>query len=290
LLHKDTPSTSYKYLLQGLTLSDFFLLTISTVRTLGNLHIMNPNNQNFQTLIFFWDWICTSGTKYFTVAISFERFCVVTFPLKAHRLITPGRSKLFAIFVLIFVILLSCLSYIYVNYIDATSFNVYAAIVLHFTPFITVLIFNLLIFLALRRFKKMRKSLTESSSSNSKEDSATPMLFAVVVVFGVCYTFEFIRRIMNFAWPEYMSQHEYYDYTINHLADILYVLNSSVNFFIYCLLGKSFRAVIVKVLNSVGCGIITKIWGRKEVQGKLGSLSDASTVSYAKSSTTVSAA
>ncbi|CAL8121268.1 unnamed protein product [Orchesella dallaii] len=206
LFHKDTATTSYKYLLQGLTLSDFFLLTLSTLRTLGNLEILNPNNQHFQIGIFFWDWICTSGTKYFTVAISLERFFVVTFPLKAHRIITPKKSKLFAGFVLIFVLGLVCFSYVYVNYIDPTSFNVYAAVVLHFTPFIIVLIFNVLIFLALRRYKKTRATLTHSSSSpsESKEDSATPMLFAVVVVFGVCYSFEFYRRVLNFARPEYM--------------------------------------------------------------------------------------
>ncbi|CAL8121266.1 unnamed protein product [Orchesella dallaii] len=122
----------------------------------------------------------------------------------------------------------------------------------------------------------MREALTESSSqSDSEEDSVTPMLFAVVVVFGVCYSFEFYRLVLNFARPEYMSQFKYYDYTINHLADIFYVLNSSVNFCIYCLLGKSFRTVFLKVMSSIGCGWCCGI--TKESPGRKISSSDALT-------------
>lgn len=72
----------------------------------------------------------------------------------------------------------------------------------------------------------------------------TKMLFAVVLIFGFCYLFEFVRRIMNFAWSEYMNTYNYYDYIINVLADIFYVLNSSVNFVIYCVMGRRFRDIV----------------------------------------------
>lgn len=75
------------------------------------------------------------------------------------------------------------------------------------------------------------------------------MLFTVVLVFGISYSFEFVRRMMNYVWKDYMEAHDYYDYTINNLADIFYVLNSSSNFVIYCVMGKRFRDVCCKVFK-----------------------------------------
>ena len=45
----------------------------------------------------------------------------------------------------------------------------------------------------------------------------------------------------------------YYDYPLNHLADIFYVLNSAVNFIIYFLMGTSFRSQFLKLGKSI-CG------------------------------------
>jgi hypothetical protein len=88
----------------------------------------------------------------------------------------------------------------------------------------------------------MRKSLTASESS---EVSITKMLPAVVGVFGFCYSFEFIRRILSYVnYFEIIPPNAYYDYAINHLADIFYVFNSSVNFIIYCLLGRKLHGGI----------------------------------------------
>ncbi|CAL8085441.1 unnamed protein product [Orchesella dallaii] len=155
---------------------------------------------------------------------------------------------------MIFAIILSCFSYLYLNYIDKNTFDVYAAAVLHFTPFVVVLVLNVFIVIGMHKNKAVRKSLRrslrKSESSRSEEDSITIMLLAVIIVFGFCYSFEFVRRIMNYAWSEYMSKWTHYDYAINHLADIFYVLNSSINFLIYCLFGSKFRSVFLKMFRS----------------------------------------
>ncbi|CAL8085397.1 unnamed protein product [Orchesella dallaii] len=286
LLHKDMGNSSYVFLLQGLTVSDILLLTISTLRTFSNLHFVNIGNPHLQTFFFFWDWICTSGTKFYTVAISLERFFVITFPLVAHRVVTVKRSKLFALSVLVFVILLSCFSYLYSCCIDKGSFNIYVAIVLHFLPFTIVLILNVFIFIGIRNFRALRRSV-KKPSENSEDESASIMLFAVVVVFGFCYSFEFIRRIMNYISPEYMTQWKHYDYPINHLADIFYVLNSSVNFLIYCLLGSTFRAVFLKIFRA-RFGWLREKFGEEKTENSVVSRSEASKVSQSSSSLAVS--
>jgi hypothetical protein len=93
----------------------------------------------------------TGGTKYFTVAIALERYIVVCYPLKARGWITKRRAKIFASSVLVFTILLAIWSFFYSMYLDhGDSFQIYAAIVLHFSPFVAVVILNLLIFRGVR--------------------------------------------------------------------------------------------------------------------------------------------
>jgi len=46
-----------------------------------------------------------------------------------------------------------------------------------------------------------------------------------------------------------MSKYDHYEYTINHLADTFYVLNSSVNFLICCLFGSKFRRVFLEMFR-----------------------------------------
>jgi len=72
------------------------------------------------------------------------------------------------------------------------------------------------------------------------EISITRMLLVVVLVFGICYFFEFLRQILVFS--KYFDPNEKYDaYIINHLSSLFYVLNSSVNFTIYLLMVQKFR-------------------------------------------------
>lgn len=56
----------------------------------------------------------------------------------------------------------------------------------------------------------------------------------------------------NLGYFDY-SRYKYYDYTLNHLADIFYVLNSSVNFLIYYLMGQAFRNEFLKLMSTTPC-------------------------------------
>lgn len=74
-----------------------------------------------------------------------------------------------------------------------------------------------------------------------EEMQITRMLLTIVLLFGICYSFEVIRRLMIYANVFDYNNWDYYDYSINQLADVFYVLNSSINFVVYCAMGSTFR-------------------------------------------------
>jgi len=74
-----------------------------------------------------------------------ERYIAVCHPLQARKWITKGRAKLATISVFAFALLLATWSYIYAYYIKH-GYEIYAAISLHFVPFIVVLILNIHIY------------------------------------------------------------------------------------------------------------------------------------------------
>lgn len=128
----------------------------------------------------------------------------------------------------------------------------------------------------LRKMRREREQLQEFQQSKNDEYNITKMLFISGLAFGLCFSFEFVRRIMNFVWPAYMSSDVWWEFTINNLSDIFYVLNSSVNFVIYCVVGKKFRAVFCKVFS---IGTVTSAntssasSGKPESSGSIASIS-----------------
>ncbi|XP_035700618.1 uncharacterized protein LOC110861449 [Folsomia candida] len=132
----------------ALSFCDFFLLVLSVIRTFSNLPLYKIDYDNpwISYPIFIWDFICTGGTKYYTVAISLERCFAICFPIAAHRYMTERRARWLAVGVFLFTLLVTLVSYLYRFHWDATSFHVFVAVVLHFAPFLAVLILNFCIY------------------------------------------------------------------------------------------------------------------------------------------------
>ncbi|OWF55002.1 FMRFamide receptor-like [Mizuhopecten yessoensis] len=112
------------------------------------------------------------------------------------------------------------------------------AIVIYLLPLITMSVINVLIIRELIRMRSRRRDLAIYCQQQQKEDNVTLVLVLIMTVFILCQTLAFFNQIDALFDDKIMQE--------NYIAVIsfLYVVNSSVNFLIYVLVGKKFRHVL----------------------------------------------
>ena len=112
-------------------------------------------------------------------------------------------------------------------------------IVMFLFPLVVLLYLNRQLILALREMKQRRARLGNTESRS--EEDITRMLVTVVVVFFVCQAPGLVTQILGrtLSMDERICPSAYFYYA--RISDMLIVLNSSVNFIIYCFCNKRFR-------------------------------------------------
>ena len=84
------------------------------------------------------------------------------------------------------------------------------------------------------------------TQGNRNRNNLTLMLIVVVCVFILCHMPNMIWRIIRciiIYVPSQPYMDVFSDY-LNPIIQLLHVLNSSVNFLIYCFVGKKFRSLL----------------------------------------------
>lgn len=93
------------------------------------------------------------------------------------------------------------------------------------------------------------------------ENNATLVLIIIVLVFIVCETPEMIYRIITLMTRhiDHMAKTftKEFRHTFMTVSELLMVINSSVNFFIYCAFGRRFRRVMKYTFTPNGSTLIT---------------------------------
>ena len=117
--------------------------------------------------------------------------------------------------------------------------------VMYIVPLLSLAYLNVRLIRSLRAIKERKQTLT---GQKPKEDHITLCVIAIVICFIVCQTPALVNQIF-WAILDHDGRlcgrfHFYY----TKLSDALVVLNSSCNFVIYCLFGKSFRKIFLDTL------------------------------------------
>ena len=107
---------------------------------------------------------------------------------------------------------------------------------MYFIPFSTLAIFNLMTWKEMRRAIARRAQLT---TQEQKEHNLATMLLVVVLVFFVCNLLPLVVNILELTGT--------YIKPLANVSNSLVTINSSVNILIYCIFGKKFRTVFLKI-------------------------------------------
>ncbi|XP_071082633.1 G-protein coupled receptor dmsr-1-like [Haliotis cracherodii] len=267
------------YILTALAIAD--MLTMSTYPIMATyLYIISQPNcdevkhpKEWMYFILFHNLFivtCHNMAMWLTVALAVFRYIFVCIPSKAMTLCSAQRAKLTVGLIVIVTIIVCCPNYVIYRVVDIgttyhnsttcywiletdfahkhvwyTSFVKWVyGVVIKILPCILLVFLSTLLILAMQRAKRRRARLLGKVSRASDHDHqsnehnrTTAMLVAVVMFFVITELpqgiLALIGSMSSDLWEVYII--------LGDLMDILVLINSAVNFILYCIMSQQFR-------------------------------------------------
>ncbi len=117
--------------------------------------------------------------------------------------------------------------------------------VMYIVPLVSLTYLNTKLIKGLKELKKRKEALT---GHRQKDDNITIVIIVIVFVFIVCQTPALANQIFWAATSMEQRTCGHFHFYYTRISDALVVLNSSTNFVVYCLFGKTFRKVFRETL------------------------------------------
>lgn len=252
--------------LRAVAVSDaLFLFTVLIIQTVVNLH---PKTgilwwcYYYRGYIQYTVWpvlmMTQMSTVWLTVLVSIERFIAICFPLKAAAICTFSKVRRAVILIYVISIIYNIPRFVEFHvaensYIDKTAIGhhivyryLYACILyslmLFFVPLLMLIFLNTKLVLALKEGKRQWETL---QFRQKKEQNLTVIPLAIVMVFFVCGTPALVVNVIDSMNPYLLAQTTFTVFLV--VSNLLVVVNSAINFIIYCLLGKKFRTKLMEL-------------------------------------------
>ena len=242
---------------------------------------------------YIWPYMSTVQTveTWLVVTIAIDRYVALCHPLKASQFCTKRRAAFTLILILVGSIILNiphafefqpghrydpCTnmtkvviesSFLFKNRIYQIVYWCIMAMLLRFlVPFGMLCWVTVQLIWALRSLKKARRERTlelmltrpngvQSRITNkyTKEDSVTPTLLAVVLMFALCESIEFVMHILtavrwNNKYYEIVEDREAQQIA-NTIGNLLLVFNATINFLLYIVFAPQFRSALMAILG-----------------------------------------
>jgi len=265
ILSRPQMKGSTNCILIGLATYDSILI-ISSILMFGLPAVFNYS----KTLFSFYYWeifpfitpfvypiglIAQTTSAYLTLCVTVERYVAVCQPLKARSLCTYGRARSCVVIMGTAALIYNIPRFFEVTWKNAyneqeqlnrtqviptklrqneTYISVYITwmylVVMYIVPFTCLALFNLRIYIQIRRANMERAKL---SRLQQREIGMATMLICVVMVFFACNVLALVVNVLELLAIEITA--------LTHVSNLLVTLNSSVNFIIYCIYGDKFR-------------------------------------------------
>ncbi len=286
VLHKDKIKTSNSVLLQALAVFDTcFLLYVvlyvvlrSVYPFTGALKTYYDHQQYFIAFVLPFGWTSQTATIWMVVLIALDRYIVVSQPLKASIICSIRNAKRGAVFVAVAAVLFNAPRWphyyqvafpqemrnstgTFVSHVtfDSTLWDpelyrlVYHVgltfVFLFIVPFALLITLNVKLIKALKKAQRKRLSLTNIHAT-AKQPTSTRnvnvMMVIIISTFLVCEFPDFVASIIGAG--RFRVDETMYAYYAG-VKESLLVLNSSVNFYLYCTFYRRFKATLRSVLS-----------------------------------------
>ena len=218
--------------------------------------------------------IAMTGSIYFTMAITVERYVTVCHPF--YRVSHSWPTKRFVLFLVVFAILYNIptffelepkefndlledgggwRTYIQKDYPTKMRANQYyyqiyvmwlSLLLMSIGPFVLLVVLNALIVQELIKLSRGNNILAGpgSPSNRGKDIVLAKVSLAIVFVFILCHSVKWIPNVYELMYPLWVPDNHVWPNwikIITHFSHLALVFNSSVNFYIY--LGKHWRTI-----------------------------------------------
>ena len=190
-------------------------------------------------------------TMWLTVLIAVNRFIIVCRPLRASEWCTNSKVKKQVAAVLVSAILYNIaivggtMVHLVLTRTELLYLCILDAICTLILPICILALLNIRLIQALNTHRRMQIQ----NRSIPKDNSTTFVLVIVVVVVIICQVPQVFNVFLQLSLSTFMNSCASLFY-LEHISVTLVVLNSAVNFIIYIVCNKRFRAVLIeKVFN-----------------------------------------
>lgn len=117
--------------------------------------------------------------------------------------------------------------------------------VMYIAPLVILAYLNVKLIRALNAIHIRKEALT---GHKVKDDNITLVIVVIVIVFILCQTPALVNQIFWATMSQFDRECGHFHFYYTRISDALVVMNSSTNFVIYCLFGKTFRKVFKETL------------------------------------------
>ncbi len=286
VLQKDKIKTSNSILLQALAVFDccflvyvvLYVVLRSVYPFTGSLGSYYDNQQYFIAFVLPFGWTSQTATIWMVVLIALDRYIIVSQPLKSSIICTAKKAKKGAIFVAVAAILFNAPRWPHYYHVafPAETQNTTGTFVSHVAfhstlwdpemyrkvyhisltfvflfiiPFSLLIVFNVKLITTLKKAQRARASLTQQQSIRSNKQSTSNrnvnlMMVIIISTFLICEFPDFVASIIGAG--DFQVDPTMYKYYAG-VKESLLVLNSSINFYLYCLFYKRFRLTLKQI-------------------------------------------
>jgi hypothetical protein len=278
LLWKHKNESATILLLQCLSAMDSLLLvTTLFVYTLPAVHTYTGAGFDLYAnceyiKIFLWPlaMIAHTAAIWLTVLVTIHRFCCIITPVGIYSKLNMHYIRTLIILVFTFSILYNLPRFFEHHAVggtnssedngnttnnvrilgDSTFYQILYSNVLYF-PVMYVIPLLSLMYLNSKLIKfvnKLKTRKAELTGHRCPEDHITLCIIVIVFTFVICQTPALINQILWAVTDHTDRECGKFHFYYTKISDVLVVINSSINFIIYCLFGKSFRTIFVRAL------------------------------------------